>query len=112
MHPTARRGARQRYPLNLLGFLLFRTSKDMRSLIYITIVRYSRWPAASHRGDTVNTAARIEAQCRPLDRQILVSETLLEQCQVPDDLQVEDMGEQPLRGKEHAVRLYSVTART
>ena len=61
-----------------------------------------------HSGDTVNTAARVEAQCRPLDRRVLVSEALLRQCRVPDELAVEDMGEHELRGKSEALRLYAV----
>ena len=62
-------------------------------------------------GDTVNTAARVEAQCRPLERRVLVSEALLRQCQVPEELVLEDMGERELRGKVEALRLYSVRAR-
>jgi adenylate cyclase len=64
-----------------------------------------------HSGDTVNTAARVEAQCRPLERRVLVSAALLSRCQVPDELEIEDMGEQELRGKVEALRLYSVRAR-
>ena len=64
-----------------------------------------------HSGDTVNTAARIEAQCRPLERRVLVSEALLSQCQVPEELELEDMGERELRGKVEPLRLYSVRAR-
>ena len=64
-----------------------------------------------HSGDTVNTAARIEAQCRPLERRVLVSAALLAQCQVPAELELEDMGERELRGKAEALRLYSVRAR-
>ena len=64
-----------------------------------------------HSGDTVNTAARVEAQCRPLDRSVLVSESLLRRCEVPAELEVEDMGERELRGKVEALRLYSVRAR-
>jgi adenylate cyclase len=64
-----------------------------------------------HSGDTVNTAARVEAQCRPMERQVLVSEALLSRCQVPEDLEIEDMGERELRGKVEAIRLYSVRAR-
>ena len=64
-----------------------------------------------HSGDTVNTAARIEAQCRPLERRVLVSEALLSQCQVPEELALEDMGEQELRGKVEPLHLYSVRAR-
>ena len=62
-------------------------------------------------GDTVNTAARVEAQCRPLDRRVLVSEALLSLCRVPEELEVEDMGQRELRGKAEAVRLFSVRAR-
>jgi adenylate cyclase len=65
-----------------------------------------------HRGDTVNTAARVEAQCRPLERRVLVSEALLSRCQVPEELEIEDMGERELRGKIEALRLYSVRARS
>ena len=65
-----------------------------------------------HSGDTVNIAARVEAQCRPLERRVLVSEALLRQCQLPEELEIEDMGERELRGKVEAFRLYSVRARS
>src|SRR5262245_55287292 len=64
-----------------------------------------------HSGDTVNTAARVEARCRPLERRVLVSEALLTRCQVPPELVIEDMGEQELRGRAEAVRLYSIRSR-
>ena len=62
-------------------------------------------------GDTVNTAARVEAQCRPLERRVLVSEALLRWCPVPPELEVEDMGARELRGKSEALRLFSLRAR-
>ena len=62
-------------------------------------------------GDTVNIAARVEAQCRPLERRVLVSEALLRQCQLPEELEAEDMGERELRGKAEAFRLFSVRPR-
>jgi adenylate cyclase len=64
-----------------------------------------------HSGDTVNTAARVEAQCRPLERRVLVSEALVRWCPVPAELELEDMGERELRGKTEAVRLYSLRSR-
>ena len=63
-----------------------------------------------HSGDTVNTAARVEAQCRPLERRVLVSESLLRRCALPEELEAEDMGQRELRGTE-ALRLFSVRAR-
>ena len=65
-----------------------------------------------HSGDTVNIAARVEAQCRPLERRVLVSEALLRQCRLPEELEIEDMGERELRGKAEALRLYSIRSRT
>jgi adenylate cyclase len=62
-------------------------------------------------GDAVNTAARVEAECRPLERRVLVSKALLSRCQVPEELEIEDMGERELRGKIEALRLYSLRAR-
>ena len=62
-----------------------------------------------HSSDTVNTAARVEAQCRPLERRVLVSEALVSQCQVPEEL--EEMGERELRGKVEALRLYCARSR-
>jgi class 3 adenylate cyclase len=64
-----------------------------------------------HSGDTVNIAARVEAQCRPLERRVLVSEALVRRCQLPSELEIEDMGERELRGRVEALRLYSVRAR-
>jgi class 3 adenylate cyclase len=62
-----------------------------------------------HRGDTVNTAARVEAQRCPLERRVLVSEALVSQCQVPEEL--EEMRERELRGKVEALRLYCARSR-
>jgi len=64
-----------------------------------------------HSGDTVNTAARVEAQCRPLERRVLVSGELLGRCRLPAELEVEDMGAHELRGKAGATHLYSLRAR-
>jgi adenylate cyclase len=61
-----------------------------------------------HSGDTVNTASRIESQCRPLGRKLLISGSLL--ARMPEDLGLvlEDLGPVELRGKEVDVRLFSV----
>ena len=61
-----------------------------------------------HSGDTVNTASRIESQCRPLGRKLLISGSLL--ARMPENLGLilEDLGPVELRGKEVDVRLFSV----
>ena len=61
-----------------------------------------------HSGDVVNTAARIQAECRPRDRRLLASADLLHRMDLPAGLQAEDLGAVALRGKEEAVRLFSV----
>jgi class 3 adenylate cyclase len=43
---------------------------------------------------------------------VLVSEALLHQCRLPEELEIEDMGERELRGKAEALRLYSIRSRT
>ena len=65
-----------------------------------------------HSGDVVNTAARIEGQCRPLGHRLLVSDALLARCEIPGGLAAEEVGAVPLRGKADAVRLFSVGERT
>jgi len=64
--------------------------------------------AIVHSGDVVNTTARIEAECRPRERRLLISADLLHQMALPEGLHAEDIGSVPLRGKEEAVHLYSI----
>jgi len=61
-----------------------------------------------HSGDVVNTAARIEGECRPRGRRLLVSGDLLERMSLPEGLRAEDLGEVPLRGKEETVRIFGI----
>ena len=62
-----------------------------------------------HSGDVVNTAARIEGECRPRGVRLLVSAALLARLPVPDDLAVEDLGAVALRGKAEPVAICAVT---
>ncbi len=57
-------------------------------------------------GDTVNTAARLEANAKR--GQVLISEYVYEQ--VKDRVTVEPIGEIPLKGKSKGVFVYSLTA--
>ncbi|MCP4136583.1 MAG: adenylate/guanylate cyclase domain-containing protein [bacterium] len=59
-------------------------------------------------GDTVNTAARVEAQCNEKGKKLLVSGDLLEQLDLPEIYTSENMGAITLRGKEKEVELFSI----
>ena len=61
-----------------------------------------------HSGDVVNTAARIQAECRLRQVRFLVSAHLLQMMALPDGLRAKDLGDVPLRGKEDPVRLFSI----
>lgn len=56
-------------------------------------------------GDTVNTAARLEANAKK--GQVLISDALYER--VKDRVEVEEVGNIPLKGKSNGVFVYSVT---
>lgn len=57
-------------------------------------------------GDTVNTAARLESNAQK--GQVLISDTIYER--VKDRIEVEEVGEIPLKGKSKGVFVYSVTS--
>ena len=61
-----------------------------------------------HSGDVVNTAARIEGECRPRGRRLLVSEALLARMPTVEDATVEPLGAATLRGKAEPVALCAV----
>lgn len=62
-------------------------------------------------GDTINTASRIQEQCNRLERDILISEDLLNQLDITKRYHKEHMGDILLRGKDRELRLYSLTPR-
>ena len=62
-----------------------------------------------HSGDVVNTAARIEAECRPRGERLLISSGLAATMPVPDGLAVRELGEVSLRGKTATVSICAVS---
>jgi adenylate cyclase len=58
-------------------------------------------------GDTVNIAARLEAQTKELGRLILIDENT--RAGLDDGIVVEAQGELPLKGKRQPVKVYAVT---
>ena len=61
-----------------------------------------------HSGDVVNTAARIEGECRPRGQRLLVSAALADQMPVPAGLAVQSLGPVALRGKAEPVAICAV----
>ncbi len=64
-------------------------------------------------GDTVNIASRVEAQCRPLNAEILVTAAFMDSLKVEGGLDLanifEDKGWHILRGRSEANHLYGIT---
>jgi len=65
-----------------------------------------------YNGDVVNTASRIQDQCKKYQRDCLVSGDLFKQLQNYNGLTWERVDTVALRGKENTVELYSVTTAT
>lgn len=63
-----------------------------------------------HSGDVVNTAARIEGECRPRGRRLLISEALHARMPALEAVTAEPLGAAPLRGKAEPVALVAVEA--
>ena len=59
-------------------------------------------------GDTVNTAARIEQECKRQDRPFLVSGPLLERMSLPPEYAAQSMGAIRLRGRGQDIELFAV----
>jgi len=63
-------------------------------------------------GDTVNTAARIEAFAKEGDHPLVVSADLLTRAPLPDELSSRSLGLHTLRGKGTALELFAVEPRS
>ena len=62
----------------------------------------------SYFGDTVNTAARIEQQCKALECSLLISAELLAQIALPPELNAGSRGMVQLRGREQMTELFTI----
>lgn len=60
-------------------------------------------------GDVMNTCARIQGECKTVNRQLLLSGELLSRLSPPPWAQVERVGAIRLRGKDRETELFSVT---
>ena len=59
-------------------------------------------------GDVVNTTARIQEDCKRLDKDFLISENLLDKTDMLGNIQSTFVEETTPRGKENPIRLYSL----
>ena len=59
-------------------------------------------------GDVINTAARIEDECNPRGRRLLISDDLLQKIERGKEYRYERIGEINLRGKVEKIGLYAV----
>ena len=61
-------------------------------------------------GDTINTTARLRGLAKKIERELVISASLLESTRLPDDMRAEDMGSFDLSGKAQSTRVYAVHA--
>jgi adenylate cyclase len=61
----------------------------------------------AYHGDVLNTAARIQGYCNKLNKQLLVSETLVQALEDKQHFEFQPMGEVQLRGKKGLSKIYS-----
>jgi adenylate cyclase len=60
----------------------------------------------AYHGDVLNTAARIQGYCNKFNKQLLVSEALVQEIKENKSFVFDNMGEVQLRGKEGLTRIY------
>ncbi|HMS34481.1 MAG TPA: adenylate/guanylate cyclase domain-containing protein [Ignavibacteria bacterium] len=61
-----------------------------------------------YHGDTVNTSARIQAECNKYDKKVLISKDLKDKLHLDGKYTAESMGNIRLRGKEKELELFSI----
>ncbi len=63
-------------------------------------------------GDTVNTAARIEAVASQIDRSLVLSDDLLDRLEVPREIEVQPLGSFQLAGRSATTELFAANRRS
>ncbi len=60
-------------------------------------------------GDVLNTASRIQAKCKEMDTDLLISEDVKTRLSEESDYNIEELGEFALKGKSQKLRLFGVS---
>lgn len=76
--------------------------------LVVTEVGVVRKEIAYH-GDVINTTARIQGECNNYGKELLISGDLMKDLKLDAKHLAKAIGEVPLKGKEHPVRIYSLT---
>ncbi|MEM7109517.1 MAG: adenylate/guanylate cyclase domain-containing protein, partial [Bacteroidota bacterium] len=66
----------------------------------------------AYHGDAINTAARIQGECNQLESNLLVSETIVEELELEEDLSAELKGKVKLKGKIEPINIYAITRKS
>ncbi len=100
--------SRENYYLNKFNTKpFFKCGLDCGEVTVVEIGEIKR--EIAYHGDVLNTASRIEKKCTPLNRKMIISESL--EKELPEKLngfEKEPIGEIELRGKEGKIKLYSI----
>ena len=62
----------------------------------------------AYHGDVLNTTARIQSRCNALKQSLIISEKVLQYLLPDEKIQTQHLGEELLKGKQTAVRIYGV----
>jgi adenylate cyclase len=62
----------------------------------------------AYHGDVINTTARIQSQCNTYNVNVLISESLLQDMQLPEKYITKNIDDLLLKGKAQTVNIYSV----
>ncbi|WP_298518971.1 adenylate/guanylate cyclase domain-containing protein [uncultured Kordia sp.] len=63
----------------------------------------------AYHGDVINTTARIQSQCNTYNTNVLISESLLNDLQLPEKYITKNINDLLLRGKAQTVNIHSIT---
>lgn len=98
---------RASYYNSLYGMLpVFKAGVHMGKVTVVEIGEIKK--DIAYHGDTLNTAARIQALCNQYNREFLASETLIKKIQLDGNIQCEHLGSVLLKGKTEEIGIVSL----